>query len=224
MPGPAGPQPGGGPGIGHAPPPGSVANEPADDATARYDSSLDFELQLPQVAAASESWRRALDAGSLRESLRRLFKLLRDEDARADFVAQAEDELREPVRDQVARQLRQSDALREIFDERGDLEALTLAGVAGILNRIRGWLENELNAWMVGIYPVLDETVWLGETAGAGGAIDILLLADGVGLNAYVWNLSVGDSPFKRLDIVGQAEIGMLVLTELYSQAAPAHA
>jgi hypothetical protein len=128
------------------------------------------------------------------------------------------------VRDQVARQLRQSDALREVFDERGDFGALSLAGVAEILNRIRHWLEDDLPAWMVGIYPILDETVWLGETGGTPGAIDILLLADGVGLNAYVWNLTVGDSPFKRLDIVGQAEMGMLVLTELYAQAAPAHA
>ncbi len=126
------------------------------------------------------------------------------------------------MRDQVSRQLRGSDQLREVFEERGDLNGLTNAGLAEILNRVRRWFENDLEAWMTKIYPTLDETVWLGERYGTTGAIDILLLADAVGLNAYVWNLQIGEPPFRRLDVVGRSDTGMLVLSELYSQSLPA--
>ncbi|MGO9156411.1 hypothetical protein [Mycobacterium sp.] len=124
-----------------------------------------------------------------------------------------------PVRDQVARQLRESAELRQVFEEeRGGLGPLTDAGVAEILNRIRLWFENELATWMGSIHPTLDETVWLGERYGT-GAVDILLLADAFGLNAYEWNLEIGASPFRRLDIVGRCDTGMLVLSELYAQS-----
>jgi hypothetical protein len=195
---------------------------PGSAETGGFTSTLDFEMQLPEVAAASESWRRAVSPDSLRESVRRLFRLLQDEDsAIGDFLGQAEDELREPLRDQVQRQLRRSDAQREVFDERGGLDALTNTGLDEILNRLRRWLENDLEAWMARIHPTLDETVWLGERYGT-GAIEILLLADAVGLNAYVWNIQIGEPPFRRLDIVGRCDTGMLVLSELYSQSLPA--
>jgi hypothetical protein len=212
-----------GPGGGAAAGGSSTGPTPGARQTSGFSSTLDFEMQLPLVAAASERWRRSIRPDSLRESVRRLFKLLRDEDsARANFLDRAADELRDPVQEQVARQLRGSDALREVFeDERGGLDALTLAGIAEILDRVRRWFENDLQAWMAQIHPTLDETVWLGERPGT-GAIDILLLADAVGLNAYVWNLQIGASPFGRLDIVSRCDTGMLVLSELYAQSLPA--
>ena len=58
-----------------------------------------------------------------------------------------------------------------------------------------------------------------------GGAIDILLLADAVELNGYMWNLEPGQSPFRRLDVVGGVvDTGMLVLSELYAQSMPIQA
>lgn len=188
--------------------------------TARFSSTLDFEIQLPAVALASEPWRRSIDADSLRESVHRLFRLLHDEDsARAQFLDRAQDVVREPVRDQVARQLRESAGLRQVFEEeRGGLGPLTDSGVAEILNRIRLWFEDGLEAWMDSIHPTLDETVWLGERYST-GVIDILLLADAIGLNAYEWNLEIGESPFRRLDIVGRCDTAMLVLSELYAQS-----
>jgi hypothetical protein len=100
----------------------------------------------------------------------------------------------------------------------GKVAAVLVRDVAEILNRIRFWFENELEPWMGSIYPTLDETVWLGERYST-GAIDILLLADALGLNAYEWNLEIGASPFRRLDVVGRCDTGMLVLSELYAQS-----
>jgi hypothetical protein len=213
---------GGPPGSGGGGPTGAPQAQPTagGQETTGFSSTFDFEIQLPAVALASEPWRRSIDADSLRRSVRRLFRLLRDEEsARAEFLDRAGDEVRVPVRDQVARQLRESAELRQVFEEeRGGLGPLTDAGVAEILNRIRFWFENELEPWMGSIYPTLDETVWLGERYST-GAIDILLLADALGLNAYEWNLEIGASPFRRLDVVGRCDTGMLVLSELYAQS-----
>ncbi len=64
------------------------------------------------------------------------------------------------------------------------------------------WLDSDLQPWMESIYPVLDEEVWLGPADQEAGVIDLLLLADAVGLSAYSWDLPVGISPFRRLDVV----------------------
>jgi hypothetical protein len=186
-----------------------------------FASTLDFELQLPNVASASEEWRRSVRPDTLEEALRRLFRIRDDEEKRADFLVRATEELDEPVRDQIARQLRHSGNLRSAFEEQGGLDALTTAGVGEIVGRVRDWIRAEMRGWMASIHPEVDETVWLGEPYTTTGAIDSLLLADALGLNAYVWNLLPGESPFRRLDIVGGADTGMLVLSELYAQSTP---
>lgn len=126
------------------------------------------------------------------------------------------------MRDQVARQLRFSGGLRDIFeDERGGLDEMTTAGVGEIISRVGNWIRMEMPSWMASIHPHLDETVWLGEAYTTRGAIDTVLFADALGLNAYVWNLQPGESPFRRLDVVGGADTSMLVLSELYAQSTP---
>ena len=163
------------------------------------------------------------DPTALREALHRLFALLRDDDsARNDFLTRVAEEVRGPVRDRADLQIQRSDALSEVFEARGGLETLTEEGVRGIIVRVGRWLTNDLGVWMTQIHSTVDETVWLGEQFSGGGAIDILLLADAVGLNAYMWNLEPGESPFRRLDVVGGvADTGMLVLSELYAQSMP---
>jgi hypothetical protein len=118
--------------------------------------------------------------------------------------------------------MRASNALERVFQDRGGLETLTDEGVREIMDRIASWLSDDLGEWMAMIHPEVDETVWLGERFTSGGAIDILLLADAVGLTAYMWNFETGESPFRRLDVVGRLDTGMLVLSELYAQSLPA--
>lgn len=229
-----GPGPSGGPGGGSplGPSPGGSSSGPSSGgeaaahsgvvSPATFTSTLDFELQLPNLAAASEDRRRFIRSDALKETLRRLFRLKDDEESRADFLVRASEEVEEPVRDQVARQLRFSGGLRDIFeDERGGLDGMTTAGVGEIISRVGDWIRTDMPSWMASIHPDLDETAWLGEAYTTRGAIDMVLFADALGLNAYVWNLQPGESPFRRLDVVGGADTSMLVLSELYAQSTP---
>ncbi|MDX3192078.1 hypothetical protein PV458_27020 [Streptomyces sp. MN03-5084-2B] len=186
-----------------------------------FQSTLDFELQLPVIAVASEPWRRAIDPGSVRHAVHRLFALRENEYQRNELCDAAAGELWEPVRDQVNRQIANSDRMYPVFEERGSETALTEAGVGEIVERIRAWLETELDGWMRTIHERLDERLWLGDQHGSPGVIDVALLADALGLNAYVWNAPVGASPFRRLDMTAATPIGILVLSELYAQAIP---
>jgi hypothetical protein len=148
--------------------------------------------------------------------------LLRDDDdARAGFLTRARETLQEPVAVRAQEQIAESDRLGAVFDERGGLDALTNAGIQNIIDRVQWWFVNDLAGWMARIHEPVDETVWIGERFGSGGAIDILLLADAVGLNAYMWNLAHGQSPFEKLEVVVGVDTGMLVLSELYAQSMP---
>lgn len=145
-----------------------------------------------------------------------------DQAERNELLARAADDLHEPVRDQVARQLRNSDQARELFEERGDLAQQTETGVQEIVERIRQFLEHDLRNWMQLIHPTLNEEFWVGDRDSPQGVIDLLLLGDALGLNAYVWNADPSESPFRRLDMVARSDLGLLVLGELYAQSAPA--
>lgn len=173
------------------------------------------------VAAASERWRRAVIPDVIRESVRRLFRLRERQSERDEFCNEVAEQVWEPVRDQVRRQIRNSGRMYRVFEERGGEEAVTEAGVTEIVTRIRHWLDQELEDWMAEIHDTVDETRWLGERHGAPGVIDILLLADALGLAAYAWNAEVGASPFRRLDMVAGMPTGLLVLSELYAQSMP---
>ncbi len=201
---------------------GGGGGSSAADATSTFTSTLDFELQLPVLAVASERWRRSIRPESLRRAVRKMFGLLDDPAERSELLARAADELREPVRDQVARQLRNSDQSRELLEGRGNLSQQTEAGVQEITERIRQFLEHELRDWMQRIHPTLNMEFWIGDRDRSQGVIDLLLLGDALGLNAYVWNVDPSQSPFRRLDMVARGDLGLLILGELYAQSAPA--
>lgn len=185
---------------------------------------MDFEMQLPLVAAASEHWRRSLDPASLREALRKLFLLRSEATARSNFLTNIQAELVAPVSKAVDRQLSNSENMRSVFDDRGNRSMLIAAEVALIVDRLGTWLENELENWMAAIHYPVDESVWIGERFTQGGVIDLLLLADAVGLTSFAWNVQPGDPPFRRLDMVARADIGMLTVSELYAQSIPVEA
>ncbi len=75
---------------------------------------------------------------------------------------------------------------------------------------------------MAEINPSLNESAWLAAEGRAGGGIDLTLIADAIGLNSYAWAAEPTDQPFRRLDIPGATEPGLLVLTSLYAAAAAA--
>ncbi len=188
----------------------------------RFTSSLDFEIQLPLLARVSARWRREIFRESLYESLRRLFALLLDDNgARDEFLTRARETLHEPVEVRAQEQMAQSDRLGLVFEERGGLDALTNTGIQNIIARVQQWFVDGLPDWMARIHEPVDQTVWIGERFGSGGAIDILLLADALGLNAYMWNLAPGQSPFEKLEVVVGVDTGTLVLSDLYAQSMP---
>jgi hypothetical protein len=220
--GPSSPGTGGGPGpVGG--PGGPDLGFPTAEGTpdVAFQSTLDFELQLPAVASASEAWRRAILPDSVRRAVQQLFRLRQDESERAEFCEVIAGELEEPVRDQVRRQIAYSGEMHRLFEERGGENVLIEAGINEIVVRIRSWLDSELDGWMMSIHDQLDETVWLGEPDSPSGVVDIALIADALGLNAYRWNAEVGSSPFRRLDIAATTATGLLVLSELYAQSMP---
>jgi len=220
---PSGPGPGGGAGTpGSGPPtPGGGTGGAAVPA---FQSSLDFELQAPDLAQASADQRGAVELDTVRESVRRLFGLYRDErPRREDFLGRIAYEVREPVQDEVGRQMRQRPNAYAYWEERGGLDGATSTEVDAIVERYRRWLIGGLLPWMVSIHPVLDENVWVGARDEPGGMVDVLLLADAIGLQAYSWSLDPQRSPFRRLDVVAGADPGLVVLAELYAQSIPAY-
>jgi len=224
---PAGPGPGGG----GPPAPGPPAPGPpvpgggtGGAAEAPFQSSLDFELQVPDLARASADQRGAVELDTVRESVRRLFGLLRDErPRREEFLGRIAREVEEPVRDDIGRQLRQRPNAYAYWDERGGIDAATSTEVGAIVERYRRWLTAELEPWMASIYPVLDENVWVGARDETGGVVDVLLLADAIGLQAYNWNLDLERSPFQRPDFVAATDPALVVLAELYAQSIPVY-
>jgi len=220
--GPKPPPPPGGGGLGIPGPPHGPAGGPGDGAGVVFRTSFEFEIQMPTLARASEQQRRQIQPAAMREALRQLFRLLRDEDAARDnFLQRAVAELAQPVLDHVTRQVQQSDALGPVLNERGGIDALAEASSWGIISRVSQWISDDLAGWMAQIHTPVDETLWLGERFANGGAIDLLLLADGIGLFSYMWDLAPRESPFRRLEVVGGVDTGMLVLSQLYSQSMP---
>lgn len=216
--GPGGRGPGGGGGLPHQPDeptgPGGAA------ATLAFTSSLDFESQMPRLAQASSEYRAHVDLESVREAVRRVFGLMNDtEDARQVFIERIAAGVTEPLRDDVARQIRQRDNASRYWDEHGGIDEAVRRERAAIVGRFEMWLDTELRAWLQTIYPVLNPQVWVGDRDEPGGVVDVLLLADSLGVNAYSWNMPADESPFRRLDVVAGADPAMVVLAETYSQS-----
>jgi hypothetical protein len=175
---------------------------------------------MPILAQASVQRRAAIDLSIVREAVRRLFELLHDETARGQFLAQVAVEVAEPVRDEIERQRGQRNNAYSYWLERGGLDAVAAAESQKIVNRYGRWLTEGLEPWMVSIYPVLNEDVWVGARDDPGGVVDMLLLADAIGLQAYNWNLDMNRSLFHRLDLVAASDPGLVVLGECYSSLA----
>jgi hypothetical protein len=150
--------------------------------------------------------------------------LPRRETIREEFLARIADEMHEPVRDEVARQMRQRGNASEYWQSHGGLDRATAAERDAIVGRYRLWLADGLEPWMLSIYPILDENVWVGARDEPGGVIDVLLLADAIGLQAYNWSQDLERSPFRRLDVVAASDPALVVLAELYSQSIAAYA
>lgn len=186
-----------------------------------FAGSLDWEMQMPEAAEASRRYRYEVDPRALRYSLRRLFALRDDEHERQALVGHIEQEVRSPLLEEVARQMRDRPAADFYFEAHGGLERITADRVAEVAGYYASWLDGGLEPWMASVYPVVDEGAWLGEADDEAGVIDLLLLADAVGLNAYSWGLEIGASPFRRLDIVMRMDVPMVVLTHLYALSAP---
>jgi hypothetical protein len=212
----------GGAGVPAVKPPAPGSGGGADQAFA---NSVDFELQIPLLAQASTEERRKVDLSAVREAIRRLFGLLRNETpSHEDFLNRIDSELSEAVRDEVWRQMRQRDNAFNYWNERGGVDAGVSAERDAILGRYRAWLAEDLEPWMLSIYPILNENAWVGERDEPSGVIDVLLLADAMGLYAYNWQLDLERSPFRRLDVIVSSDPALVVLAELYSQSIAAYA
>jgi hypothetical protein len=183
-----------------------------------FGSSLDWETQMPELAQASLRYRSDVDLRGLRYSLRQVFRLLRDaDDDRQEFVRHVRTEIRTPIRDEVARQMRSRELATSYFEAHGGLERMAEDRTSEVARLYAAWLDEQLQPWMSAIYPVLDEEVWLGAPDQESGVIDLLLFADAVGVNAYSWNMEIGDSPFRRLDMALRMDPPMVVLSDLYA-------
>jgi hypothetical protein len=234
---PPGPPPaGGGPGVGPSAPsdPGGAGGGAAEpDAvgdgaegnapSATFASSFDFELKMPELAQASLPWRGRVDITVLRDAVRMLFSLRDSANARGTFVGRVDDEVAAPIRDAVERQLAERQNSSRYWEERGGEEAAVEAERSVIRSRVASWLDNDLEQWMRTVLPVLDENVWVGARDEVGGVIDLLLLADAVGVFGYSWNIVPERSPFSRLDVVAGAQLPLLVVAELYAQGMPVY-
>ncbi|QGN34891.1 hypothetical protein [Microlunatus sp. Gsoil 973] len=144
------------------------------------------------------------------------------EGARGKFLGRISEEVGEPVRDDVFRQIRQRENANRYWDGLGGVDGAARAETEAIVQRFGHWLEDQLEPWLASIYPVLDADVWVGDRDQSGGAVDTLLLADALGLHAYSWNMHVEETPFRRLDVVAGADASLVVLGETYSQSVPA--
>jgi hypothetical protein len=221
------PPPPSGPGTGGS---GVPATRPPSPGTGggvgqAFTSSLDFELQMPAVAQASVEERRRINLDAVREAVRRLFGLLRDEEpSREEFLSRIEGEVTEAIRDEILRQIRQRDNAFDYWQARGGVDAGAITERNAIISRFRSWLADDLEPWMAAIYPVLNENVWVGARDEPAGVVDVLLLADAIGLYAYNWNLDVERSPFRRLDVIAASDTALVVLAELYSESIGAYA
>jgi len=190
-----------------------------------FTSSLDFEIRCPVLANASNQQRGAIQLNVLRDAIRRLFALLRDEDtSRRDFLDRVATDVQERVLDEANRHTSQRNNAYDHWQELGGPQAAADAERDSIVQRYSLWLGEDLKPWMEAIYPVLDEVVWVGAPEDQSGLIDVLLLADSIGLQAYNWNLELDRSPFRRLDVVVAGDPGLVVLAEVYSEMIPIRA
>jgi len=190
-----------------------------------FTSSLDFEIRCPDLANASNQQRAAIQINVLRDAIRRLFALLHDEDtSRHDFLDRVATEVQEPVLDEANRHTSQRKNANDHWRGLGGPQAAADAERDAIVQRYSTWLGEDLKPWMESIYPVLDEVVWVGAPEDQGGLIDVLLLADSIGLQAYNWNLELDRSPFRRLDAVAAGDPGLVVLAEVYAEMIPIRA
>ena len=180
-----------------------------------FRSTVDFQAQFPSLAQASQEKRNAVDPAALWEATLALFLLREDGDAREQYLAGVGTTLRDALRDRYTDELQNRPIAARVTGV-DDAEVLADRERDVMIEQLRGWLSTELTAWMAEIYPVVDKEVWLGDRLG-GGAIDLLLLADAIGLNAFAWDVEPDVQPFERLDIVASTEPGLLVLASLYA-------
>lgn len=179
---------------------------------------------MASLAQASSRHRGEVDLQTVREAVRRLFALMVDRSARAQFLERISIEVHQPVLDDVARQIRQRRNASRYWEERGGVLGAAEAETNAIVRRFGDWIEFRLPGWLESIWPVLDEDVWVGARDESGGMVDVLLLADALGVNAYSWNLHVEESPFRRLDVVAGSSPALVVLGESYCQSVSTYA
>jgi hypothetical protein len=120
--------------------------------------------------------------------------------------------------------MRQQENANAYWEERGGLDAATRIERDAVVARYAAWLAETLEPWMASIYPVLQANVWVGARDEPGGVINMLLLADAIGLQAYSWNLEVEASPFQRIDVIAASDPALMVLAELYAYSIPTYA
>jgi len=172
------------------------------------------------VARASVEVRYAVDHGSVRRSFLRLFEMLHDEGSTRDEVSnQIRADLSFSVRSEVTPYLAGRFPHESI--SQATVDRHIRARVDEIASTYDNWVANSLESWMLTIYPVLDPNVWVGAGDEEAGVVDISLVADAIGLNAWVWNLDLNESPFLRIDAVSRMHKSMVILSHLYSLSVP---
>ena len=219
----SGPSPGVGPSGGPAT--GGSGGMASALAQPRFHSTFDFQAQFPTVARASADERNSVQADILRNAIQQLFRIANNKDDRQHYVDQVGEYLKEPLSAHIGEQLElrgrpHPDAYPAGLTDAELVRELSARESHSITERLKRWLSRDLKAWMAEINPSLNESAWLTPEGRADGGIDLMLMADAIGLNSYAWNARPTDQPFRRLDIPGATEPGLLVLASIYAAAA----
>ncbi len=203
---------------------GNEADGETDDRENRsppFADSMDFEATLPAVAAASRDVRRRVEIRSVEETMRSLFALLGDSDEQASFLDRAYVAIEEMVAAEMSQYLANRPEVAEETELRGGSADLEASRSAQIVSGNRDFLENGLYQWMEGIYENVNADLWLGASDDVGGIIDLRLIGDAIGLNAWSWGLEPTDSPFLRYDSATSMPLPFVVMMERYGRSVP---
>ncbi|MCC3313645.1 hypothetical protein [Nocardia africana] len=179
---------------------------------------MDFKVQFPDLAEASAPWRNSINLGALVTAIRALFAIRENADLRETYLT---DLVRSDLRDAVTAEIRSDFNARpaaRLANE--DVEAVIADELDAIVDELRTWLSTELTAWMAEIYPIVEVEDWLDDDRPGGRGIDLLMMADAIGLNSYMWHIDTTAPVFAHLNVVAGTEPGLLVLASLYAATA----
>ncbi len=172
------------------------------------------------MARASVEVRYNVDLGSVRRSIVRLFQMLDNEDNMRDQVLnQMRADLAFSVRSEITAYLSQRFPYEPVSE--AAVGEQVEARISEIASTYDDWVMNRLESWMSAIYSLLDVHLWVGAQDEDSGVVDIPLVADAIGLNAWIWNLDLSESPFLRIDAVSKMHKSMVILSHLYSLSVP---